>query len=129
LSDKPLVILDGGHNPGCADAVNGFFANSLSDKRTVILGAIMKDKDFEGTFGSLLSRCEQAIFTRAPLERCENPEILCRCAEEYGVKASCFEDCDTALKYALSVTDENGLLFICGSFYLAREIRNKFSSV
>ncbi|MCQ2463935.1 MAG: bifunctional folylpolyglutamate synthase/dihydrofolate synthase, partial [Clostridia bacterium] len=25
LSDKPLVILDGGHNPGCADAVNGFF--------------------------------------------------------------------------------------------------------
>lgn len=127
LSDIPLVIVDGGHNPGCAAAVQTYLHEMQGNRKTIILGALMKDKDFDGTFGPLLKQCHEAVFTRAALERSENPDILCRKAKKYTAKVSAFDDSETAMSYATSLVGENDLLLVCGSFYLAREIKNKFS--
>lgn len=45
LSEKPLVILDGGHNPGCAAALHEVLATHLSGRKITAVMGIMSDKD------------------------------------------------------------------------------------
>jgi dihydrofolate synthase/folylpolyglutamate synthase len=47
IKKNPVIILDGGHNEGCAKALADFIKKHLSDRRIVMLSSLMEDKDYE----------------------------------------------------------------------------------
>ncbi len=123
VSEKPLIILDGGHNEGCMLALRSMAEKQLKGKKITVLMASMKDKDYRKSFEILLPLCENAVFTRTDELRGEKPEALAECGRLYCKNVFFCDEAEGAYKKALSLTGENDVLLCCGSFYLVSDVR------
>lgn len=114
LSQNPLVIADGGHNPDgvvrALESVTAYFPG----QKIVFVSGIMKDKDYQ-TVVKLISPFAHCVYTVTP----ENPRALS--SEEYaqayrseGVSAHPCESVAEAVRRGIS----HGLPVVClGSLY------------
>ena len=119
LRDNPAVILDGAHNPNglqaFATAVRTYYAEG---DKTLIIG-ILADKDSKALY--LLD----GLFRRIIVTDIDNPRALPACDLARRLGGICddievIEDPRKAYDRALSYGDD---IFVCGSLYLASEIR------
>lgn len=125
VSQKPLIILDGGHNEGCMKALSNMIKTYLGDKKITVLMSFMKDKDYVTSLGYITPLCDNIVFTQTDPLRGEAPETLKEKTGDFGGKIFCENGSLDAYRKALSITDENGALIVAGSFYLVSEIRNE----
>lgn len=116
ISEKPLVLLDGAHNPDGA-RVLAKEIGKLAEKPVAIIG-MMRDKSACEVLKTVLKNCKSAIAVAVP----ENPRSLK--AEELCLIAQKYCPCITAgsLLSALKITDGEDIV-IFGSLYLASSIR------
>ena len=126
ISEKPFVMLDGGHNPGCAKALKKLLEDfTKGKKRTAVMG-MMADKDVEQTV-KILSPMFSKIIAAAPSQpRALSAGSFAKIAEKYCdnvVEADSVED---AVKNILKGEEE--ITVVCGSFYLVSEFRNAFKA-
>ena len=123
LSDDPIVIYDGGHNPqGIAAAkqsINAYFGN----EKVLLLTGLMGDKDYS-LMVSELSQIAERVYTVTP----NNPRSLAadKLAEVYracGANATAFSSVEEAVATAINDARERKKpLFILGSLYLYCEV-------
>ncbi len=123
VREKPLIILDGGHNEGCMLALRSMAEKYLKGKKITVLMASMKDKDYRKSFGILLPLCENAVFTCTDEIRGERSGVLAECGKDFCDNVFYCENAEKAYEKALSLTGENDVLLCCGSFYLVSDIR------
>lgn len=116
ISEKPLVLLDGAHNPD-GSRVLAKEIGKLAEKPVAIIG-MMRDKSACEVLKTVLKNCKSAIAVAVP----ENPRSLK--AEELCLIAQKYCPCITAgsLLSALKITDGEDIV-IFGSLYLASSIR------
>lgn len=116
ISEKPLVLLDGAHNPDGA-RVLAKEIGKFDEKPVAIIG-MMRDKSACEVLETVLKYCKFAIAVAVP----ENPRSLK--AEELCLIAQKYCPCITAdsLLSALKITDGEDIV-IFGSLYLASSIR------
>lgn len=126
ISYDPLIILDGGHNEGCMRALTDMINSFLRGKKITLLMASMKDKEYEKGISLLAPLCENTVFTCVDTLRGEKTEVLRQYAERYCKNTFSEEDAEKAFRKALSLTDKDGVLIVCGSFYLVSDIRKIF---
>lgn len=124
ISREPLCLLDGGHNPGCALALKDALNSFVPQRKIAVIG-MMEDKDSREAL-RILGPMFSKIVTIAP----ENPRALP--AEELAeiAKESCRQvyaahTCGEALAAALKDMKCGDALIVCGSFFLAGEIREQ----
>ncbi|MBQ9228280.1 MAG: hypothetical protein IJ168_05545 [Eubacterium sp.] len=105
------ILLDGGHNTAAADHLA-----PLLHKEVAVIG-MMKDKDVEGYLARVASRCKTVIATQPSHPRALDAATLADIAEDY---------CDNVLVVdaPADAVRHPSLSLVCGSFYLAREVRN-----
>ncbi len=127
VSEKPLTILDGGHNEGCMLALRDMAEKHLKGRKITVLMASMKDKDYRKSFGILLPLCENAVFTCTDEIRGERPEVLAECSKAFCERVYACDTAEKAYEKALSLTGENDVLLCCGSFYLVSDLRKIIS--
>lgn len=114
------VLLDGGHNESGTQMLSKVL--SLFDENTVVV-SMMRDKDVERSVKNLSRNAKLMIATE-----CDNPRAMkaddlksiCEkyCGEVYAVKNP-FEAVDKAFE----VTKAGDLKAVCGSLYLASQVR------
>lgn len=123
VSQDPLIIIDGGHNEDGARVLRETLSAFTADiNKTMIIG-VMEDKDVAHVLQNLAPLAKRVITTTPNSPRSMK-------AEELAVKVSAFcEDvrqidnpCD-AYDVAKSLTAENESIVVCGSLYLAGDIR------
>ncbi len=122
ISQKPLVVLDGAHNPDGAESLAQMM-KQYEGKITAIIG-MCKDKNCEEVLKKTLPYCKRAIAVEV-----ENfPRALKR--EELQQMASEYCTCETAESYcdAIEKTKEQDVIFVFGSLYLASAIREKLKN-
>ncbi|MBQ3006934.1 MAG: bifunctional folylpolyglutamate synthase/dihydrofolate synthase [Clostridia bacterium] len=124
LRKKPLIILDGGHNEGCANALSSFIKKHLSDKRIVMISSLMADKDYSSYLKSVACYADTFIATKADVPRALPSDELMMSASIYCENCYDISDPVKAVKAAVNITQPEDALVVCGSFYLAGEIRN-----
>ena len=127
ISNDPLVIFDGAHNPeGIAAAVESI-RHYFRDKRVYVLTGVLSDKDYN-IIASDISKVASRAFTLTP----DNPRALS--AEEYaevlkekGVEATPYPDIESALSAARERAKRDGVPLICmGSLYTYSSIIELF---
>ena len=123
LARSPLILLDGGHNPGCAAALRQVLEEHLAGKKLAAVMGMMADKDSR-TALAILAPLFSAVRTLCP----DNPRSLSaeELAEEAAVWCPDSQPCangEQALEEARRIAGEDGAVIVCGSFYLASEIR------
>ncbi|MEE1330359.1 MAG: folylpolyglutamate synthase/dihydrofolate synthase family protein [Acutalibacteraceae bacterium] len=118
---KPLIVLDGAHNPDSAEALSGVM-KKYSGKITAIIG-VMRDKDYKTVLSKTLIHCRNAVaVTVKDMPRSLDCESLAAAAGEFCPCCTA-SDYDTAIKKAVSAAGENPI-FVFGSLYLASGIRD-----
>ncbi|MBR5112566.1 MAG: bifunctional folylpolyglutamate synthase/dihydrofolate synthase [Clostridia bacterium] len=123
ISDKPVVILDGGHNEDCALALEKYIIANLGDKKIRAVISIMADKDYVKYLESVLPHVESVIVCRADVPRALDADKLASEASKYCDDVTTIPDAVTAVKYALDDANDDEAVIVCGSFYFAGDVR------
>lgn len=124
MSKNPVVLLDGAHNPNGIEALSRAIEKYLPNQKRLCLMGMLADKDSASSI-NLLEGLFDEVFTVAV----DNPRTLSaealaeKCNQHFGVVRS-YDNTKKALESALKkAKEENIPLVICGSLYLAGELR------
>ncbi len=124
VSKNPLVIVDGGHNAEGVDALCYTLKKHYADKKIIAVFGMMKDKNYKYCAEKLAPLCEKIYTTTVSNPRSLTAKELAAELKNYGVKAKPVDDCAKAYAKALKKADENSVVLVCGSLYLASDIKN-----
>ena len=115
------LILDGGHNP---DGVRALISSlKVLNKPVTFVVAMMQDKDVQETSALIRDFAKDVIVTEVKMPRCMQAEKLALLFPDSEAE----KDSVLAVKKALSKVPEDELICVCGSLYLAGEIRGEFT--
>ncbi|QEY33808.1 bifunctional folylpolyglutamate synthase/dihydrofolate synthase [Caproiciproducens galactitolivorans] len=123
LSMNPTVILDGAHNPDGMAALAATVRKYLPDKKITAIVGMLSDKDVKASVENLAGLFSNVITLVPKNPRAMSAEDLAEHFRLVGTPAESMENSREALKKALSVVGKEGTLFVCGSLYLAGELR------
>ena len=123
LSENPVVLLDGAHNPNGVEALCAALDTHLQGKRLYGVTGMLADKDIEASLTLLDGRFD-TVFT-VPVN---NPRAIAapQLAEKWRTRAPHVFSCSHPLKgveqAVAAAKANNGAVVIFGSLYLAGEI-------
>ena len=125
VSTQPTVIIDGGHNQQCAEAIADALKEYFPGKKCTFLIGVMADKNFKGIFDALLPLAEKILAVTPDSPRALKAPRLCeKLGEEYGYfNAIPYETLDDALKALMQGATAEDLICICGSLYMVGDVR------
>lgn len=123
IKNHPLIVLDGGHNEGCALALEAYIKNFLADKRVIAVCSLMSDKDYETYLRIIVPYADTFIATEAPVPRALSADELSECASAYCKNTNSVLNPHKAVSAAFNVAEKDDVILVCGSFYLAGEVR------
>lgn len=124
LGENPVVLLDGAHNPNGIEALKNAIKSFLPNQRIVCVIGMLADKDIDSSI-ALLRGVFNSVFT-VPVNNprsisadalAEKFSAVCKDTKSFAKPNAAF---DAALQKAML---ENCAVVICGSLYLAGEIR------
>ena len=127
LSHSPLFILDGGHNPQCAQAMAGVLREDLPENKVIFLMGVLRDKDYRAIL-DILAPFAAGFFCLTPDSPRALPagELAALIQAEYALPAQAMAGPEQAVPAAL----DTGLPAVAfGSLYLAGAIRTAFPAV
>ncbi len=121
IGEKPLVIRDGGHNEGCAEALYNFLKKYDVRNINMLIG-LMADKDVEGYIKKIAPLCKSVVTVTPSNPRALNGESLKEITEKYCDDVKFINNPKEGYGYILSNSKEDETVLICGSFYLMSDI-------
>lgn len=128
VQKKPIVILDGAHNPDKMKATADFIKNIKFKKLHLIIG-LAEDKKLYNTLKYIIPLADQVYLTRflMPSRKSKNLREMHKAAKKLtNKKIKIFIDPWQALAQALKKARKNDMILITGSFFLAGELRKKW---
>ena len=123
LSNDPVIISDGAHNPEGIEAAVSGIRTYFGSERVLLLTAVMADKDYRGMVKALAPVVGE-VFTLTP----NNPRALpaadfAAVWREHGIPATGFDTPNAAVAAAVgAATAQKKPLFSLGSLYMYAEV-------
>ncbi len=126
LSRRPLFILDGGHNPQCAEALIRCVRELLPGRSPVFLMGVLADKDYGAMLDAVCPAAREFICLTPLSDRALPGRALADMLTARGAKAHACTDITDGIEAALAAAGEDGAVVAFGSLYLAGAIRTVF---
>ncbi len=123
LHRRPLVILDGAHNPAGAATLADSIDRFLGGRPVTMIAGVLADKEYRKVLPPLARRAARFIAVRPDSPRALPPEQACREAASCCPAAVWYDDYGRAFDDALAHTPADGVVLVCGSLYLAGPMR------
>jgi dihydrofolate synthase/folylpolyglutamate synthase len=129
VGHRPLVLLDGAHNPAGAAALGAALADdfALGGRILIVFGCLAGREP-----GELLGQIAAAVFGRVeevfacapPSPRALPATAVVEAAETIGLPATCYETVAGALEAAIGRASPTDLVLVTGSLYLVGAARS-----
>ena len=129
VSQDPLFIIDGGHNPQCIDALAKNMQDYLGGRKIVALVGVLADKDYEEMFSPIFPYVSEFACITPPSPRRLEANELANHLKKAGVIANAYATVEDAVEYALEVVEDDGAVLCFGSLYSIGEIQSTFEKV
>lgn len=124
MSKNPVVLLDGAHNPNGIEALSNAVKKYLPNRKRLCLMGMLADKDSAGSIKLLEGLFEEVITVTVDNPRTLTAQELAEKCRQHFPSVTAFDDNKKALDYALKKAEKEKIpLVICGSLYLAGELR------
>ncbi|PKM74344.1 MAG: bifunctional folylpolyglutamate synthase/dihydrofolate synthase [Firmicutes bacterium HGW-Firmicutes-16] len=126
ISEKPFFVVDGGHNPQCAETVRDNLLKYFPDIKRVVLFGVLADKDYMGQ-AELLNSAADVFVTITP----QNPRaldafLLADKLKGFGKPVIACESTECGIETALKLAGQDGVVCSVGSLYSAGRVRAFF---
>jgi dihydrofolate synthase/folylpolyglutamate synthase len=126
VSEQPLVILDGAHNPQAMKVLCAELPGVLGGKRAKVLFTVMRDKDWRTMVPLLAEVAEEVIVTRVEQPRAADPAEL-QAAFAPLRPTRVMTDARSACLRLMEEATAKDALVVCGSLFLVGEVYPLFS--
>jgi dihydrofolate synthase/folylpolyglutamate synthase len=127
VSQDPLTVLDGAHNPDAARALVQSLRELLRGRPLALVMGVLEDKDAASMLAALLPLCARAWFTAPPSSRALSPAALQSLARQRGFEAAVCEPhpgraLELAQEWARAQPGEGAVALATGSIYLVGDL-------
>lgn len=128
IQHKPILVLDGAHNPNGVKVVRDALKEIFSYHRLILVLAIFADKDYKKMIQIIVPNADLIIATKTENSRATSPRIIAKEAAKYidQNKIIVTENIPQAINCALSNSKEDDLICITGSLYTVGEAKRYF---
>jgi dihydrofolate synthase/folylpolyglutamate synthase len=123
IFSRPLVLLDGGHNPGAARELAAFIRKEFPGRRVRMVYASMRDKAIREICFTLFPLAEEVYLTRPENPRAATPEEIVAAIDFRPAKLHIEPEPVRALKKAFSSSSPDDVVLVVGSLYLVGAIK------
>ena len=128
VSDDPYFIVDGGHNPQCAEAVAENLESYFSAEPKVLLVGVLSDKDYSSVIDILAPAASEFVCITPPSPRALPAEELAGLLGKYGKPVTAAESIEDGVAEARRIASElGGMVCATGSLYSVGKIRACFN--
>lgn len=125
ISNEPDIIIDGAHTPVSIAAIIDTIGQLYSRSKITIIFGLIEDKDYEHIINELLKSFDKFIISKPGTFKKSNPQMIYDTFirnKKDNQEVFLIEDASLAIDKAYSLTDKDGAILCCGSFYLASAI-------
>jgi len=124
---RPLVVLDGAHNPDAAEALASALLEAFHWDRLHLVMAMFGDKDVETVAGMIAPIADRAYLTVNSSPRSAPIDRLANAVRESGVtEPETFASVGEAVAAARGAAGTEDLILVTGSFYTVADARPLF---
>ena len=129
LTKDPIFILDGGHNPQCAEALVESIKEYLPDQKIVFLLGVLADKDYNSIIDMMMPFAEEFICVTPISDRALPANELAEFIKNKGGKSNSVDTIPNGIMVSQEVAQKNNNAIIAfGSLYLAGAVRSEFKA-
>ena len=121
--EKPIVIIDGAHNPDGASALRKAVNEYLPGKKILMVTGMLADKDTESILKEFTAITDSFISTEPENPRKMDAESLKAEIEAMGADCESFPDCREAVQAAAVRGRDFDAVLYAGSLYMIGAIR------
>ena len=130
LRREPIFLLDGGHNPQCAEALAAAIDKLLPGKKVVFLLGVLADKDYPQIMDIVMPYAKKFICLTPFSGRALPARELARYLRDKGAAASAYgSDVARGIRAAEKAAGKRGAVVAFGSLYLAGHVRTVFQEL
>lgn len=128
LGKDPLFLLDGAHNPQCAEALAEALSMLTPEKKAVFITGVLADKDYPAMLAKTIPFAGHCICVTPKSDRALPAEQLSNYLKNQGIDATAAKCIDDAILMALEMA-QGEIIVAFGSLYMAGEIRSHYSMI
>lgn len=122
VCERPLVVLDGAHNPAAAREIAAYASEQWAGRRIRLVYASMRDKAIGEISEILFPLAEEVYLTRPGLDRAATPEEIIAQARYRPERFVIEPDPARALDRASQASAPDDIVVACGSLFLVGEL-------
>ncbi len=121
----PLIIIDGAHNQDGIDMLKASVKQYLPNRTIVAVIGALRDKDTDYMIHALADVFHHVITITPNNPRALDAKTFALRWIAYGRQATAAADIDDAMSRAEQLIGENGVILVCGSLFVAAEVKGK----
>lgn len=125
---RPVVIVDGGHNPHGVNATAESLRRYFPGKPVTFVIGVMADKDINGMLPPILPLAAEFIAVRPDFYRAMPAEELAGLIQAAGAPAVAADSAEEGVKLAVRRAGPDGVVCALGSLYMSGDIRRYFGA-
>lgn len=119
VSTEPLILIDGAHNEDGINSLQAALSKYFSSKKIIFVIGMLKDKDYGYAIKKLMPMAHSVVATEPVSERALSAKDMAEAVEPYCRSVYAEPDITKAIEKAKELYDEDSMICICGSLYLA----------
>jgi len=126
IAKNPLIVLDGAQNVASSRVLKETIRENFSYGKLILVLGISRDKDIKGICEELKDLSDIVILTKANNPRATEPEVLARYFKDKEIYLT--QNTQEAIELAKEKANSKDLILVCGSLFVAGEIRDYFKT-
>jgi len=123
VHERPLVVLDGAHNPSAARTLAQTLQELWPDRPKHLLLGMSRDKAVQEVGELLIPLASSVTCTKSRHPRAGDPHELAEQVRRFGVRTAVMPDARDACTYLLNTVNPEEMIVVTGSLFLVGELR------
>jgi dihydrofolate synthase/folylpolyglutamate synthase len=128
VARRPLVVLDGAHNPDAALRLAEALPEAFVWRRLHLVVGVLETKDVAGIVAPLASRTTLSYACASSNPKALDAERMAAACEAAGMTVAAFPTVSHALDAATEQAEDEDLILVTGSLYTVADARPRFVS-
>jgi dihydrofolate synthase/folylpolyglutamate synthase len=126
VARRPLIVLDGAHNPDGAAALAAAMGEEFVWQRLHLVLGVLETKDVDGVVAALAPRADAAYACPNGHPKSLPAERVGVACEKNGLPVRTFDSVGSALDAAEDAVGEDDVILVTGSLYTVADARSRY---
>jgi dihydrofolate synthase/folylpolyglutamate synthase len=122
VSKTPLILIDGAHNDEGVDSLKAALEKYFGNRKIIFLFGMLKDKSYGYAVKQLMPLASSVVTTEPISPRALSAKELAESVREYCSDVTAEENIINAIEKAKANCENNSMICVCGSLYLAGSV-------